>query len=89
MFDIIKMVQQLQQLKYAKTHGLHYKRKPKDTEVQHTDGTPFDIKAEQESEYMSRQFNNYSLGFGRRLSKAKGQRHYPGGGFAGHTIRGG
>jgi len=88
MFNITKEVQRLQQLKHDKIHGLPDKPKQHNPKVNHIDDTPFNIKAEQESVYMSRQFNNYSLGFGRRLSKAKGQKHYPGGGFAGHTNKG-
>lgn len=89
MFNITKEVCRLQQLKYAKIYGLPNKRKQYDKKVNHVDDIPFDIKAEQEDEYISRRFINKSLHFGRRLSKRKGQKHHPGGGFAGHTIKGG
>lgn len=89
MFDITKAVKQLRQLQHAKTHGLPDKKKQHDKKVQHVDDTPFDVKAEQESVYISNSFHNHSRGFGRRLSKRKGQYHKPGGGYAGHTIKGG
>ena len=87
MFDITKEVNKLQQLKHDKIHGLPDKPKQYNSKVQHTDDTPFDIKATQEHMYILRRFSNYSMGFGRRLSKRKGQYHRPGGGFAGHSIR--
>jgi len=80
MFNLTKEVNRLQQLKHAKTHGLPYKRKPKDPEVQHIDSAIYEIQAEYESKAIPRSFHNHSLDFGRRLSKARGQKHYPGGG---------
>lgn len=88
MFNLNKEVKRLQQLKHTKIHGLPFVRTPKDVEVQHSDGNIYGINAEQESVYIARRFRNYSVGFGRRLSKRKGQYHRPGGGFAGCTIKG-
>ncbi len=79
MFNITKAVKQLKQLSYCKIHGLPYKRPRYDSKVPHIDDTPFDIKAEQENTYIKRSFRNYSVNFGRRLSKRKGQYHRPGG----------
>jgi len=88
MFNLSKETNRLKQLRHDKVHGLPYKRLPKDSKVQHIDDTLFDIKAEQESVFMARRFHNHSIGFGRRLSKVRGQKHHPGGGFAGHSIKG-
>jgi len=88
MFNLNKEVIKLQQLQHDKIYGLPPKPKQYDTKVKQTDDTPFEIKAEQEHTYMLRRFRNHSRDFGRRLSKRKGQRHHPGGGFAGCTIRG-
>jgi len=88
MFNLSEQVHRLQQLKHAKTHGLPYKRKPKDPEVQHIDSAIYEIQAECESEAIPRSFHNRSLDFGRRLSKARGQKHFPGGGFHTATIKG-
>lgn len=87
MFNLTKEVNRLKQLAHAKVHGLPHKRKPKNPKVPHVDDNPYDIKAEQEHTFMLRRFRNRSVGFGRRLSKRKGQYHRPGGGFAGHTER--
>ena len=89
MFNINKEVQKLQQLKHDKIHGLLSKPKHYDTKVQQTDSTPYETIAEQEHTFMLRCFRNHSKDFGRRLSKRKGQRHHPGGGFAGCIIKGG
>lgn len=88
MFNLNKEVNRLQQLKHDKIHGFPPKPKQHDSKVQHTDDTPFNIKAEQEHTYLLRRFYNNSVGFGRRLSKRKGQYHRPGGGFAGCIVRG-
>jgi hypothetical protein len=87
MFNITKEVNRLQQLKHAKVHGLPIIRQPKSPKIQHVDGIPYEIAAVQESIAISKGFKNKSKDFGRQLSKAKGQRHHPGGGFAGHTIK--
>ena len=89
MFNITKEVQKLQQLKHDKTHGLLSKPKQYDIKVKQVDAIPYEITAEQEHIFMLRCFRNHSADFGRRLSKRKGQRHHPGGGFAGCTIKGG
>lgn len=89
MFNLNTEVNRLQQLQHDKIHGLLPKPKQYDAKVKQVDDTPFDIKAEQENVYIIRRFRNKSADFGRRLSKRKGQYHRPGGGFAGHTIRGG
>ena len=86
MFNLSKEVSRLQQLKHDKIHGLFSKPKQYDSKVQQTDGTPYETIAEQEHTYMLRRFCNHSTDFGRRLSKRKGQRHHPGGGYAGHTT---
>jgi len=88
MFDLQSETCRLQQLKHEKIHGLLSKPKQYDAKVKQVDGVPFDIRAEQEHTYMLRRFHNYSKDFGRRLSKRKGQSHHPGGGFAGHTLKG-
>ena len=88
MFNLIVETRRLQQLKHDKVHGLSV-ISSYDSKVQHTDDTPFDVKAEQEHTYMLRRFRNHSADFGKRLSKRKGQYHRPGGGFAGHIIKGG
>lgn len=88
MFNINKAVQKLQQLKHDKVHGLPYIRLPKPPKVQHVDGMLYEITAQQESMAMSKGFKNKSKDFGRRLSKAKGQRHHPGGGYAGCRFKG-
>lgn len=88
MFNLQSEVNRLQQLKHDKVHGLPYKRKlknPKDAKrtsfaVQHVDGTIYNGDAEQEGIAISNGFKNKSRDFGRRLSKAKGQKHHPGGG---------
>ena len=89
MFNLQSEVNRLQQLKHAKVYGLPHKPKQHDSKIQHIDGTLYETNAERESMAISRGFHNHSLGFGRRLSKAKGEKHHPGGGFAGHTIKGG
>jgi len=88
MFDITKEVNRLQQLKHAKIYGLPDKPRQHNPKVQHVDDIPFDTKAEQENTYIIRRFRNRTMDFGRRLSKRKGQYHRPGGGFAGHIIKG-
>lgn len=89
MFNLETEVQRLQQLKQAKVHGLPYKKKQYDSKVKQVDGTPFEETANIENIAISHSFKNKSLDFGRRLSKRKGEYHKPGGGFAGHTIKGG
>lgn len=89
MFDITKEVNRLQQLKHDKVHGLLSKPKQYDTKVKQVDAIPYEITAEQEHIFMLRCFRNRSADFGRRLSKRKGQYHKPGGGYAGHTTKGG
>ena len=94
MFNINKEVVRLQQLKHDKIHGLPSKRRQvktpptEDINLRQINTCTFDIKAEEEHTYMLRRFRNHSRDFGRRLSKRKGQSHHPGGGFAGHTIKG-
>lgn len=88
MFNLTKEVNRLQQLQHDKIHGLPNKRKQHNPKVNHVDDTPFNIKAEQEHTYLLRRFRNHSRGFGRRLSKRKGQYHRPGGGYAGYTSKG-
>ena len=87
MFNLQSEVNRLQQLNYDKVNGLPFKPKQHDTKVKQVDGMPYEITAEQEHTFMLRRFRNHSKDFGRRLSKRKGQRHHPGGGFAGHTER--
>ena len=87
MFNLQSQVNRLKQLQHSKIHGLPYKPKQHDTKVEQVDGIPFDNKAEYEYKYILRRFRNYSEGFGRRLSKRKGQYHRPGGGFAGCIIK--
>ena len=89
MFNLTKEVNRLQQLQHDKVHGLLSKPKQYDTKVKQVDVMLYEVTAEQEHTFMLRRFRNYSADFGRRLSKRKGQYHRPGGGFAGHTIRGG
>lgn len=96
MFNLSKQVSKLQQLNHDKVHGLPYKRKPKNLKVQHIDsearrrslGEMFELDAICEGKAIPRGFHNHSLDFGRRLSKVKGQKHHPGGGYALHTERG-
>ena len=88
MFNLTKEVNRLQQLKHDKVHGLPYKPKQYDSKVKQTDSIPYEITAEQEHTFMLRRFRNHSADFGRRLSKRKGQYHRPGGGFAGHILKG-
>ena len=88
MFNLSEQVRRLQQLKHDKIHGLPFKPKQHDNKVQQTDSTLYETTAEQEHTYMLRRFRNHSADFGRRLSKRKGQSHHPGGGYAGHTIKG-
>lgn len=88
MFNLQSEVIRLKQRKHDRVHGLPDRKKIYDKKVAHVDDMPFDIKAEQESGYITRRFHNRSADFGRRLSKRKGQYHRPGGGFAGCTIRG-
>ena len=88
MFNLNKETDRLQRLKHDKIHGLPFRPKQYDTKVKQTDGTPYETTAEQEHMYMLRRFRNHSRDFGRRLSKRKGQRHHPGGGYAGHTTSG-
>ncbi len=87
MFNLTKEVIKLQQLEHTKIYGLPYKPRQSNPKVQHIDNILFDINAEQESLYIDKRFRNYSICFGRRLSKRKGQYHRPGGGYAGHTIK--
>lgn len=88
MFNLTKEVNRLQQLKHDKIHGLLSKPKQYDTKVKQVDGMPYETQATQEHTFMLRCFRNHSRDFGRRLSKRKGQRHHPGGGFAGCIIKG-
>ena len=88
MFNLQSEVNRLQQLKHDKIHGLLSKPEQYDSKVKQVDAMPYEITAEQEHTFMLRRFRNHSADFGRRLSKRKGQRHHPGGGYAGHTIRG-
>lgn len=88
MFNLQSEVERLQQLKHAKIHGLPIIRQPKDPQVQPIDGTIYEVQAQQEGQAIPHSFHNHSLGFGRRLKKARGQKHYPGGGFAGYTNKG-
>ena len=87
MFNLTKEVNRLQQLKHDKVHGITPKPKQYDTKVKQTDDTPFITTAEQEHTFMLRRFRNHSRDFGRRLSKRKGQKHHPGGGYSGHTLK--
>ena len=88
MFNLQSETRRLQQLKHDKIHGLLSKPKQYDTKVKQTDAIPYEVQAEKEHTYILRCFRNHSADFGRRLSKRKGQYHRPGGGFAGHTIKG-
>jgi len=88
MFNLQDEINRLQQLKHDKIHGLSDKPKQYDIKVKQVDVMPYEITAEQEHTFMLRRFRNHSADFGRRLSKRKGQYHRPGGGFAGHIIRG-
>ena len=88
MFNLQFEVNRLQQLKHDKIYGLPYKPKQYDAKVKQTDDIPFNAQAEQEHTYMLRRFRNHSADFGKRLSKRKGQSHHPGGGYAGHIIKG-
>lgn len=87
MFNLNSEVQRLFKLRELKNKPVKYRPK-KDPAVSHIDGTTFEIDAEREGAAIPHSFHNHSLGFGRRLSKAKGQYHRPGGGFAGHNKRG-
>ena len=88
MFNLTKEVNRLQQLKHDKIHGLPFKPKQYDVKVKQVDDIPYNTTAEQEHTFMLRRFRNHSADFGRRLSKRKGQYHRPGGGFAGHRLKG-
>ena len=88
MFNLQEEVEKLQLLNHTKIHGLPYKYKQKDTKVQHIDGMLYELTAEREDTYIKNRFINRSRDFGQRLVKAKGERHHPGGGYAGHTIKG-
>lgn len=88
MFNLSVETHRLQQLQHDRLHGLPYKRKQYDSKVKQVDGTPYEVVAQQESIAISHSFKNKSRDFGRRLSKAKGEKHHPGGGYAGHTIKG-
>ncbi len=89
MFNLNTEVDRLQQLKHSKVHGLPYKPKLYDSKVKHTDGDMFEIDAEREANIISQGFRNYSKDFGTRLSKRKGEKHHPGGGYAGCSMKGG
>jgi len=95
MFNLTKEVNRLQQLKHAKTHGLPDKHRQvktpptEDINLRQANTCIFDSQAEQEDTYISRRFINKSADFGKRLSKRKGHKHHPGGGYAGHSIKGG
>lgn len=89
MFNLQSETNRLKQLNHDKIHGLPNKPKQHNPKVQHIDDTPLDNQAEQEGIYISRRYRNRTMDFGRRLIKSKGQRHYPGGGYAGHSIKGG
>lgn len=89
MFNLQSEVNRLQQLKHDKVHGLSYKPIHHNPKVSHISGILYEVKSEQEHIFMCRRFHNHSTDFGRRLSKRKGQYHRPGGGFAGHTTKGG
>ena len=88
MFNLSEQVRRLQQLKHDKIHGILSKPKQYDAKVEQVNGIPYETTAEQEHTFMLRRFRNHSMDFGRRLSKRKGQYHKPGGGFAGHSIKG-
>ena len=75
MFNLIKEVNRLQQLQYAKIHGLPNKPKHNNPAVQHIDDTPFDIDAEREGIAISKCFKSRTKEFGIRASKSKGHRH--------------
>ena len=79
MFNLSEYVRILKQRKYDHIHGLPDRPKQHDAKVSHIDGTLFDDKARCEGGYIRRCFKNHSKGFGRRLSKRKGQYHRPGG----------
>ena len=87
MFNLSQQVCRLKQRKYDHIHGLPDRPKQHDKKVSHIDGILYEDKAEHEHRYIIRRFKNYSKGFGRRLSKRKGQYHRPGGGYAGCIIK--
>lgn len=80
MFNLNREVKRLELLEHTRIHGLPYKPKEKIPDVQHTDYSAFDTDAAREGGAISRGFKNRSMDFGLRLSKAKGQKHHPGGG---------
>jgi len=88
MFNLQSETDRLRQLRHDRIHGLPNKRRQHNPKVRHVDGTLYNGKAMQEGAAISRGFKNKSLDFGRRLSKSKGQRHHPGGGFHAAIIKG-
>jgi len=88
MFSLNKEVNRLQQLQHNKIYGLSYRPKQHNPKVSHIDGTIYEMQAIQEGLSIPRSFHNHSKDFGKRLRKSKGEYHRPGGGFAGHTIKG-
>lgn len=88
MFNLSEQVRRLQQLQHDKIHSLPSKKKHYDPKVNPVSNIPYETDSQRESIAILHSFKNKSHDFGRRLSKRKGQYHRPGGGFAGHTIRG-
>lgn len=88
MFNLQSEVNRLYQLRHDKIHGLPDKPKHHNPKVKQVDDIPFDVNANIEGIAISRGYKNKSMDFGRRLSKVKGQKHHPGGGYAGHSIKG-
>lgn len=88
MFNLQSEVNRLRQLQHAKIHGLPIVRQPKNPKVDHVDGILYEMQANQEGQAIPKSFHNRSMDFGLRLRKVKGQKHYPGGGFAGHITKG-
>ena len=80
MFNLKTEVERLKLLEHTRTHGQPYIPKQQNPPIEHTDGSVLDTDAEREANAISKSFKNYSTDFGLRLSKAKGEKHHPGGG---------
>ena len=79
MFDIIKAVQAMKQLEHDKMQGLPKRRKSCNPPIKHIDGSIYEKQAVQEGIAISRSYKSRTIDFGRRLRKALGQIHHPGG----------
>ena len=83
MFDLIQNTSKYKQYLHDKIHGLPVKHRQKDKPKQHISVTiNYDEQAETEGKHIDNAYKNRSMDFGRRLRKAKGQKHHPGGAYS-------